>query len=95
MSRRPPAVSCPWYTEPTLLAALEAAEPTAKPLSFRMAVQWVNRPSADFRGYSGLITSGAVAVGDLIAVQRCGGETTVRCILAPVASRQTLSLANR
>ncbi len=89
-----PAVSCPWYTGPTLLAALEAAEPTAKPLSFRMAVQWVNRPSADFRGYSGLITSGAIAVGDLIAVQRCGGETQVRRILG-AGGEQTDAVAGQ
>ncbi|MFI4997170.1 MAG: sulfate adenylyltransferase subunit 1, partial [Hyphomicrobiales bacterium] len=76
-----PALACPWYSGPTLLAALEAAEPQARSGPFRMAVQWVNRPNADFRGYSGLITSGEIAVGDRILVQPSGGETVVRRIL--------------
>ena len=28
-----------------------------------MAVQWVNRPNLDFRGFSGLISSGTVQAG--------------------------------
>ncbi|MEM9660567.1 MAG: adenylyl-sulfate kinase, partial [Planctomycetota bacterium] len=35
---------------------------------FRFPVQWVNRPHADFRGFSGAIVSGAVRVGDEILV---------------------------
>src|SRR5690606_12095648 len=40
--------------------------------SFRFPVQWVNRPNLDFRGFSGTIASGTVAVGDdvLIASSR-------------------------
>jgi sulfate adenylyltransferase large subunit len=76
-----PALACPWYSGPTLLAALEAAQPAAKTGPFRMAVQWVNRPNADFRGYSGLITSGDIAVGERISVQPTGGETRVTRIL--------------
>ena len=55
----------PWYRGPTLLEHLEEAEP-ARTLgwqSLRMAIQWVSRPDADFRGYSGLIASGEVHVG--------------------------------
>jgi sulfate adenylyltransferase large subunit len=76
-----PGSRCPWFAGPTLLAALEAAEPSARPLPFRMAVQWVNRASPDFRGYCGLVSSGGVAVGDPIAVQPFGGETRVTRIL--------------
>ena len=76
-----PALACPWYTGPTLLAALEAAEPLTKTGPFRMAVQWVNRPNADFRGYCGLITSGAIAVGERVAVQPTGGVTLVTRII--------------
>jgi sulfate adenylyltransferase large subunit len=71
----------PWHSGPTLLAALEAAEPIAKPGPFRMAVQWVNRPNADFRGYSGLITSGEITVGERISVQPTDGESQVTRIL--------------
>jgi len=57
-----------WYRGPTLLAALEQAEvPTeASRRPFRMNVQWVNRSSADFRGYAGTVASGTVRPGDRI-----------------------------
>src|SRR5579863_5340641 len=55
----------PWYRGATLLHYLEHVVPArtgaAGPL--RMPIQLVNRPDAQFRGYSGLITSGAVEVG--------------------------------
>ncbi len=58
----------PWYTGPTLLAALEAAEPPspAAALGFRMPVQLVARPDHTFRGYAGTITSGTVRPGDAV-----------------------------
>jgi sulfate adenylyltransferase large subunit len=54
-----------WYRGPTLLAYLEDVEITAAShrRPFRMPVQLVNRPSPDFRGYSGLIASGEVYAG--------------------------------
>src|SRR5690554_6621540 len=53
----------PWYTGPSLIEHLETVEVNntadlAKP--FRMPVQWVNRPNLDFRGFSGLISTGSV-----------------------------------
>ncbi len=48
-----PSDRAPWYTGPALLEHLEAVEvehpAAAQP--FRMPVQYVNRPDADFRGY--------------------------------------------
>jgi bifunctional enzyme CysN/CysC len=60
----------PWYHGPTLVAYLETVdtEPKGGAHSFRMPVQWVNRPDADFRGYSGLIASGAIAPGDRVEI---------------------------
>ncbi len=57
-----------WYGGPTLLAALERAEPASPPAGrpFRMSVQWVNRSSADFRGYAGTVASGTVRPGDKV-----------------------------
>jgi sulfate adenylyltransferase large subunit len=54
-----------WYRGPTLLEHLEQVEPAVSPRGqpFRMPVQLVNRPNADFRGYSGLIADGDVYVG--------------------------------
>ena len=57
-----------WYKGPTLLGCLETVDVSsalnAKP--FRFPVQWVNRPHSDYRGYSGTVASGSVAVGDKI-----------------------------
>ncbi|MCB1432773.1 MAG: adenylyl-sulfate kinase, partial [Alphaproteobacteria bacterium] len=36
--------------------------------SFRMPVQWVNRPNQNFRGFSGTIVSGTVKPGDAVKV---------------------------
>jgi bifunctional enzyme CysN/CysC len=58
----------PWYTGPTLLAALEAAEPAsqASERGFRMPVQLVARPDHTFRGYAGTIVGGVVRPGDAV-----------------------------
>lgn len=55
-----------WYMGPTLIQALESAhvEGSQRKEPFRMPVQWINRPTPDFRGYSGTIASGEVRVGD-------------------------------
>jgi bifunctional enzyme CysN/CysC len=70
----------PWYAGVPLMAHLENVEldvaaDQAKP--FRMPVQWVNRPNLDFRGFSGLITSGVVAPGDAVRVLPSGKTSTV------------------
>jgi bifunctional enzyme CysN/CysC len=70
----------PWYTGPNLIEYLEAVEVNSavdagKP--FRLPVQWVNRPNLDFRGFSGLIASGAVKPGDAVRVLPSGKTSTV------------------
>ena len=61
----------PWYEGLALLEHLETV-PTAQREAvgepFRMSVQWVSRPTQDFRGYAGRIASGRVRVGDAISV---------------------------
>jgi bifunctional enzyme CysN/CysC len=79
-----PSVNTPWYTGPSLMEHLEtvevdAAADIAKP--FRMAVQWVNRPNLDFRGFSGLIATGSVKPGDAIRVLPSGKTSTVSRIV--------------
>ena len=79
-----PSPNTPWHAGPTLMAHLEsveidAAHDAAKP--FRMAVQWVNRPNLDFRGFSGLISSGTVKPGDAIRVLPSGKTSTVSRIV--------------
>lgn len=77
-----PGEAAEWYAGPTLLQLLETlptAAETARP--FRMAVQGVNRPNLDFRGYTGRIASGAVAVGDAVAVSPSGVRSRVERIV--------------
>ena len=42
-----------------------------------MPIQWVNRPGSDFRGYSGLITSGEVRVGMPVKIFPAGSVTRI------------------
>jgi bifunctional enzyme CysN/CysC len=74
-----------WYKGPTLIDHLEVVQPPAGAGSqaFRMPVQWINRPNLDFRGYSGTIVSGSVAVGDLVAVPRSGLTSRVTGLIGP------------
>jgi sulfate adenylyltransferase subunit 1 (EFTu-like GTPase family)/uncharacterized membrane protein len=72
-----------WYRGPTLLDYLEQVDvssPSRHP-SFRMPIQWVNRPSPDFRGYSGLITSGEVHCGMQVRVLPSGYATRIARIV--------------
>jgi sulfate adenylyltransferase large subunit len=73
----------PWYHGPSLLEYLERvpAECAPKGMGFRMPVQCVNRPDATFRGYCGLIASGAVYPGSLVRVLPSGQQTRVARIV--------------
>ncbi len=74
----------PWYRGPTLLEYLESVEvdeDRTQRLPFRLPVQWVNRPNADFRGFAGLIASGALRVGDPVRVGPAGTQSVVTRIL--------------
>nr|BFD66479.1 sulfate adenylyltransferase subunit CysN [Bdellovibrio sp. HAGR004] len=62
-----------WYSGPTLMGYLETVkinQTQSQHLSF--PVQWVNRPNADFRGFSGTIASGQLATGDKLRVAASG-----------------------
>lgn len=75
----------PWYQGPALMAHLEtvqiASEDQSK--SFRLPVQWVNRPNLDFRGFSGEVASGTVKPGDEIRALPSGKTSTVKDIIFP------------
>ncbi|BAV64625.1 sulfate adenylyltransferase subunit CysN [Sphingobium cloacae] len=78
------SANTPWYGGPTLMEHLETVEvdataDLAKP--FRMAVQWVNRPNLDFRGFSGLISTGTIRPGDAVRVLPSGKTSTVTRIV--------------
>jgi len=72
----------PWYSGPVLLRALEAAEPRqAQTGSFRMPVQYVNRPDHMFRGYAGTIATGRIKPGDTVFNAAAHTEATVARIV--------------
>ena len=78
-----PSKHMPWYRGPALLPYLETVEFGREAASrpFRMPVQWVNRPNADFRGFAGTITSGAVNPSDRIKVLPSAQEATITRIV--------------
>ncbi|PIB45624.1 adenylyltransferase [Pseudomonas sp. 2822-15] len=92
----------PWYNGPTLMGCLETLE-MATPASERLVfpVQWVNRPDASFRGFSGCVAEGQVSVGDEVRASLSGHTATVtdiigmngstQCATAPDAVTLTLS----
>ena len=72
----------PWYGGPTLLEHLEQVDVTSPPADvFRMPIQWVNRPDADFRGYSGLIAGGEVFAGMPVQILPSGETTRIERIV--------------
>ncbi len=79
-----PSANTPWYSGPSLIEHLETVEVLSavdadKP--FRMAVQWVNRPNLDFRGFAGQIATGRIAKGDAIRVLPSGKTSTIKSIV--------------
>ena len=80
------SAKAPWYDGPPLMRWLEEApvEADLQGQSFRMPVQWVNRPNLDFRGFSGQIAAGTVKPGDRIRVLPSGRESKVaRIVVLP------------
>ncbi|MEZ5694866.1 MAG: sulfate adenylyltransferase subunit CysN [Sphingomonadaceae bacterium] len=74
----------PWYDGQPLVEHLETVElnnTLNQAKAFRMPVQWVNRPNLDFRGFSGLISTGTVKPGDAVRVLPSGKTSTVKSIV--------------
>ncbi len=73
-----------WYDGPSIMQALDDTDITEDRTadSFRMPVQWVNRPNLDFRGFAGTIVSGAVTPGtDVIAIPSGMRSTVDRIVV--------------
>lgn len=82
-----PSDAMSWYAGPNLLDYLNAVDVgplkvggTAPANAFRMPVQWVNRPNADYRGYCGRVAQGSVCVGDAVRVLPGAVQTYVKSI---------------
>ncbi len=79
-----PSTNTSWYHGPTLLSWLETVKvdnDIKRKQPFRMAVQWVNRPNLDFRGYTGTISGGSVKPGDAIRIQPSGKTANIAKII--------------
>jgi bifunctional enzyme CysN/CysC len=73
-----------WYMGPSLMGALESASiDTSENQQFVLPIQWVNRPNPKFRGFSGTIVSGKIAVGSPIRVTASGQVSIVKEIITP------------
>ena len=77
------SLNMPWYVGTSLLAHLNQVEVgvQAADAPFRMPVQWVNRPGADFRGFCGRVAQGVVGAGDPVRVLPSGVESRVKAIV--------------
>jgi bifunctional enzyme CysN/CysC len=79
-----PGASAPWYRGATLLQHLESIpvdEERRAAGPFRLPVQWINRPDADFRGFAGMIAGGRVRPGDRVRVLPSGRTSAVARIV--------------
>jgi bifunctional enzyme CysN/CysC len=89
------SIRTPWYRGPTLLDHLETidveGEMAKKP--FRFPVQWVNRPTDNFRGYAGTVASGSVNVGDPIIVANSGLSSRIAEIITYDGAKTSASAA--
>ena len=74
-----------WYKGPTLIQALEKIDvlDSSRNNEFSFPVQWVNRSSANFRGYSGTITDGKISKGELITTTSSNKQISVKNIYGP------------
>jgi bifunctional enzyme CysN/CysC len=73
----------PWYRGPSLLEHLHEVEVSdaGRIEAFRFPVQWVNRPNADFRGFSGTVAGGSIAAGDSVVVAGSGRVSAIKEIV--------------
>jgi bifunctional enzyme CysN/CysC len=78
-----PSPNTPWYQNKTLIQCLEtiAVDNPQNTAPFRLCVQWVNRPHANFRGFSGQIAAGAISPGDKVVVLPSGQKSTIERIV--------------
>ncbi|MBD9373362.1 sulfate adenylyltransferase subunit CysN [Rhizobium sp. ARZ01] len=78
-----PSENMPWYRGTTLLEHLESVVVAERDLDnpFRLPVQLVSRPDQAFRGFSGQIASGRIAVGDEIVSAKSGRTSKVKSIV--------------
>ncbi|MFT7053084.1 MAG: sulfate adenylyltransferase subunit 1 [Psychromonas sp.] len=71
-----------WYPGSPLLRLLNTIKIESDTNDkFRLAVQYVNRPNLDFRGFCGTVASGEIRVGDTIQALPSGKQSKVKSIV--------------
>lgn len=86
------SANTPWYTGPTLISHLETIEaPRSSGDKTVFPVQWVNRPNADFRGFSGTLASGELALGDQVRITASGQTAKIARLLTVDGDRPKAS----
>jgi bifunctional enzyme CysN/CysC len=77
------STSMKWYRGATLAEQLDTADVASETQdsALRLPVQWVCRPSADFRGFAGTLRGGTLSLGDPVIVAGSQKSTTVARIL--------------
>ncbi|MBC7927320.1 MAG: sulfate adenylyltransferase subunit CysN [Bryobacteraceae bacterium] len=73
----------PWFQGPSLLQVLETVPIVNDEAAdaMRFPVQYVIRPTLDFRGYAGQVAAGVISRGDSIMVLPSGRTTRVKSIV--------------
>ncbi|MDX2100987.1 MAG: GTP-binding protein, partial [Alphaproteobacteria bacterium] len=70
----------PWHQGPTLIEWLESVSPPTaldREGGAVLPVQWVNRPSLDFRGFAGTVAAGRLHPGDAVVALPAGTHARV------------------
>ncbi len=78
-----PTTRMDWYDGPSLLETLETVDIGNRQAlaELRFPVQYVNRHSADFRGFCGTLASGALRPGDRVMALPSGRQSTIERIV--------------
>ena len=78
-----PSVRMPWYLGGTLMHLLETVHIASDRnlIDLRFPVQYVNRPSSEFRGYCGTLASGIVCRGEQVMVLPSRKTSRIRSIV--------------
>ena len=74
-----------WYQGQSLIKVIEqvSIDDERQQQPFRLPIQRAHRPNLQFRGFSGSISSGSIAVGDPIIACRSSKGSTVKAIYTP------------
>ena len=86
----------PWYQGISLMDYLDTVDISTEAdlKSFRLPVQYVNRPNLDFRGYCGRLVEGEVKTGDAVRVLPSGVTTRIKSIISGLTEVEQAQLGD-